>query len=205
MPVTSMRSEISKRALDIVGSAGGLLIAAPVLIISAAAIVATDGRPVIFRQQRVGRNERPFEILKFRSMRTGAPGIQVSSDRDPRITGVGAVLRKTKIDELPQLVNVLRGEMSLVGPRPEVPRYVAQWPRELRPVILSVRPGITDPASIAFRNESELLAAAEDPEATYQDKILPRKAAVYADYVQSRTFRGDLQIMLKTVAAVVRS
>lgn len=205
MPVTSMRSALSKRALDIVGSAGGLLITAPVLLISAAAIAATDGRPVLFRQQRVGRNERAFEILKFRSMRTGAPGAQVSSDRDPRITRIGAVLRKTKIDELPQLVNVLRGEMSLVGPRPEVPRYVEEWPQELRPVILSVRPGITDPASIAFRNESELLAAAEDPEATYKDEILPRKAAMYADYVRSRTFRGDVQIMLDTVTVVVRS
>lgn len=205
MPVTSMRSALSKRALDIVGSAGGLLITAPVLLISAAAIVATDGRPVIFRQQRVGRNERTFEILKFRSMRSGTQGIQVSTDRDPRITRIGAVLRKTKIDELPQLVNVLRGEMSLVGPRPEVPRYVEQWPQELRPVILSVRPGITDPASIAFRNESELLAAAEDPEATYKDEILPQKAAMYAHYVRSRTFRCDVQIMLDTVATVVRS
>ncbi|MGP9707027.1 sugar transferase [Brachybacterium sp. AOP24-D1-21] len=200
-----MRSALSKRALDIFGSAGGLLITAPVLLISAAAIAATDGRPVLFRQQRVGRNERAFEILKFRSMRTGAPGAQVSSDHDPRITRIGAVLRKTKIDELPQLVNVLRGEMSLVGPRPEVPRYVEEWPQELRPVILSVRPGITDPASIAFRNESELLAAAEDPEATYKDEILPQKAAMYADYVRSRTFRGDVQIMLDTVTAVVRS
>ncbi len=198
------RGDLVKRAMDLAAAGSGLLLISPLLLAASVAIIATDGRPVLFRQRRVGRGGTTFEILKFRSMRNGAPGLQVSSDRDPRITRVGAVLRKTKVDELPQLVNVLRGEMSVVGPRPEVPRYVEQWPGELRPTILSVRPGITDPASIAFRDESEVLAASADPEHTYLTEILPQKAAMYADYVQNRTARGDLRIIAETVRAVVR-
>ena len=198
------RRDLVKRAMDLAAAGSGLLLTSPLLFAASVAIIATDGRPVLFRQRRVGRGGTTFEILKFRSMRNGAPGLQVSSDRDPRITRVGAVLRKTKVDELPQLVNVLRGEMSVVGPRPEVPRYVEQWPEALRPTILSVRPGITDPASIAFRDESEILAASADPEHTYLTEILPQKAAMYADYVQKRTARGDLRIIADTVRAVVR-
>lgn len=201
--MTGIRDQRAKRAFDIVGAGAGLMLSSPLLLAAGIAVVATDGRPVFFSQQRVGRNGRTFEILKFRSMRTGAAGLQVSSDRDPRITRIGAILRKSKIDELPQLLNVLRGDMSIVGPRPEVPKYVAQWPYELRPVILSVRPGITDPASIEFRDESEILAASEDAEATYIGEILPRKASMYAEYVRSRTFGGDLRLIALTALAVV--
>ncbi|WP_281507768.1 sugar transferase [Brachybacterium sp. Marseille-Q7125] len=199
-----LRSSAAKRCADVAASAVGLLITSPVMLAASVAVLATDGRPVLFRQERVGKGGRPFTILKFRSMRNDQAGIQVSSDRDPRITRVGAVLRKTKIDELPQLVNVLRGEMSIVGPRPEVPRYVAQWPTELRPLILSVRPGITDPASIAFRHESEILAGSEDPETTYVKEILPQKAQMYAQYVRTQNLREDLSIVCETVKAVVR-
>lgn len=201
--MTGIRDQRAKRAFDIVGAGAGLVLSSPLLLAAGIAVVATDGRPVFFSQQRVGRNGRTFEILKFRSMRTGAAGLQVSSDRDPRITRIGAILRKSKIDELPQLLNVLRGDMSIVGPRPEVPKYVAHWPYELRPVILSVRPGITDPASIEFRDESEILAASEDAEATYIGEILPRKASMYAEYVRSRTFGGDLRLIALTALAVV--
>jgi lipopolysaccharide/colanic/teichoic acid biosynthesis glycosyltransferase len=202
--MTSPSGDRAKRTLDIAGAGAGLLVTSPILLAASAAILLTDGRPVLFRQQRVGRNGMPFEILKFRSMRNGAPGLQVSSDRDPRITRVGNVLRKSKVDELPQLVNVLRGQMSIVGPRPEVPRYVDCWPDELRPEILSVRPGITDPASIEFRDESEILAASADPEATYIEEILPRKAAMYVDYVRQRSLRRDLKLIGLTLLAVVK-
>lgn len=198
------RGSIIKRAMDVIGAGAGLVVTAPLLIAASAAVLLTDGRPVLYRQRRVGRGGTQFEILKFRSMRTGAAGIQVSSDRDPRITKVGALLRRTKVDELPQLVNVLRGEMSLVGPRPEVPKYVAHWPADTRPLILSVRPGITDPASIAFRNESEILAASGEPEATYIDDILPRKAAMYVEYVQQQSLLGDLRLILSTLKKVAR-
>lgn len=193
-----------KRLMDLVGASAALLLTAPISVVAAAAVLLTDGKPVLFRQQRVGLGGRRFDILKFRSMRNGAPGLQLSSDLDPRITRVGAVLRRAKIDELPQLVNVLRGEMSLVGPRPEVPRYVEKWPAELRTTILSVRPGITDPASIAFRHESELLAASNDAETTYIEDILPRKATMYAEYVQDRSLLGDLWLLGETVKAVIR-
>lgn len=198
------RGDRAKRVLDIAGASAGLVLTSPIFLAASAAIVLTDGRPVLFRQLRVGRNGAPFKILKFRSMRNGAPGLQVSSDRDPRITRVGNILRKSKVDELPQLLNVLRGQMSIVGPRPEVPRYVDRWPPELRPEILSVRPGITDPASIEFRDESEILAASIDPEATYIEEILPRKAAMYVEYVRRRSFSGDLRLIAMTVLAVVR-
>lgn len=194
----------AKRAMDLVGAGVGLALTAPVLVGASAAILLTDGRPILFRQHRVGRGGKQFEILKFRSMRNGSAGLQVSSDRDPRITKVGALLRRAKVDELPQLLNVLRGEMSLVGPRPEVPRYVALWPAKARPLILSVRPGITDPASIAFRNESEILAASDDPEATYIDDILPRKAAMYVEYVRRQSLIGDIGLIMSTVKKVAR-
>lgn len=193
-----------KRLMDLVGASTGLLLTAPISAAAATAVLLTDGKPVLFRQQRVGLGGTRFDILKFRSMRNGAPGPQVSSDLDPRITRVGAILRKTKIDELPQLVNVLRGEMSLVGPRPEVPRYVEKWPDELRATILSVRPGITDPASIAFRHESELLAVSDDAETTYVEDILPQKATMYTEYVHDRSLLGDLWLLGETVKAVIR-
>ena len=160
--------------------------------------------PLFYSQDRVGHHGRVFQIHKFRTMRPGAPGLQVTSDGDPRVTRVGAVLRKTKLDELPQLWDVLVGRMSLVGPRPEVPKYVALWPAQHREVILSVRPGITDPASVRWRNESEELAQAPDPEAHYVEVLLPQKAAMYAEYVRTRSFWGDVLVLFRTAVAVGR-
>lgn len=191
-----------KRVLDVVASAVGLLLAGPILLLAAVAIRVSSGAPVIFRQERVGRHGRPFAILKLRTMQTGISGAQVTAGRDPRITKLGHWLRSSKLDELPQLVNVLRGDMSLVGPRPEVPRYVAAWPRDKRQLILSVRPGITDPASIEFRREAEKLAHVDDPEQHYVDVILPRKVALYSEYVRTRSFRGDLRILTATLRSV---
>lgn len=192
-----------KRVLDTVVSAAALVVTSPALAVVAVAIKATSPGPVLFTQERVGQYGRTFRIHKFRTMRPHHDGLAVSGTGDPRVTGIGAILRKTKLDEIPQFYDVLRGDMSLVGPRPEVPEYVAQWPNEMRPIILSVRPGITDPASIEFRNEGDELALATDPESHYVRSILPRKAAAYVDYVQRRSLVGDLKILGNTAKVVL--
>ncbi|XKH56928.1 sugar transferase [Citricoccus nitrophenolicus] len=192
-----------KRVLDTVVSAAALVVTSPALAVVAATIKATSPGPVLFTQERVGQYGRTFKIHKFRTMRPDHDGLAVSGTGDPRVTRIGAILRKTKLDEIPQFYDVLRGDMSLVGPRPEVPEYVAQWPTEMRPIILSVRPGITDPASIEFRNEGDELALARDPESHYVDSILPRKAAAYVDYVQRRSLVGDLKILGNTAKVVL--
>jgi lipopolysaccharide/colanic/teichoic acid biosynthesis glycosyltransferase len=194
---------MTKRLLDVVLAVVALLLLWPVMLIVAVAVLVDSGRPVFFRQDRVGLGGRPFRIRKFRTLRTGPEGPLVSPTGDPRVTRVGAVLRRTKLDELPQLIDVVEGRMSLVGPRPEVPRYVALWPEDLRDVILSVRPGITDPASVAFRHESELLASAKDPELYYVEVLLPEKAQMYAEYVRTRSFAGDVRLIADTLLAVV--
>ncbi len=193
----------AKRVFDVVSSAAGLVVLSPVLAAVSAAIWASDRGPVFFRQERVGLHGRHFRIHKFRSMRVDNAGAQVTSANDDRITPIGKVLRKTKLDELPQLIDVLVGDMSVVGPRPEVPQYVRQWPADARAEILSVRPGISDPASVAFRNEQDELAASGDPERHYVEEILPRKVAMYRDYVRSRSFAGDLRVIGDTLAAVI--
>lgn len=193
-----------KRFIDVVASAVGLAILSPVLVVVAVAVRLDSGGPVLFRQERVGRHGVTFRIHKFRSLRTEAGGPLVSASHDSRITRVGAVLRRTKLDELPQLYDVLLGHMSLVGPRPEVPAYVALWPDGDRATILSVRPGITDPASIVLRNEADELAAAPDPEAYYLASLLPRKAGMYVEYVRTQSLRGDLRILVRTVQVVLR-
>ncbi len=191
-----------KRLVDVVVAALGLIATSPVQAAIAAAVKVDSPGPLLFRQVRVGRGGRPFEILKFRTMTTGAVGAAITPAGDARVTRVGEVLRRTKLDELPQLWNVVRGQMSLVGPRPEVPHYVDLWPSDLRDKILSVRPGITDPASIEFRDEGALLAAQPDPERYYREVLLPRKARMYAEYVDSATARGDLAILVRTVRAL---
>lgn len=196
---------IAKRVFDLVSSVIGLVVLAPILVLVSLFVWLGDRGPVFFRQERVGRGGRLFRIHKFRTMRVANSGSQVTSADDNRITPLGKVLRKTKLDELPQLIDVALGDMSLVGPRPEVPRYVAMWGDEARAEILSVRPGITDPAAIAYRNEQDELAAAEDPEAHYTQVILPRKVAMYRDYVRNRSFTGDIKVILGTLAAVFRS
>lgn len=193
----------AKRAFDLVVAGSGLVLSAPVLAVIAVAVAVESPGGVLFRQERVGLGGRTFRIHKFRTMRAVHSGSLVSATGDARVTRVGRLLRASKLDELPQLIDVVAGDMSLVGPRPEVPVYVAQWPAELRPLILSVRPGITDPGSIVFRHEADELAAAEDPERHYVESILPRKAQLYAAYVRERTFVGDLRILVETVRAVV--
>lgn len=193
-----------KRALDLTAAGLGLVICSPLLLAVATAIRLDGPGPVLFRQVRVGRGGAEFRILKFRTMRPDNAGAQVTSANDARITRVGAWLRRTKLDELPQLFNVLRGEMSLVGPRPEVPTYVAAWPPAARELILSVRPGITDPASVEFRHEQEELAAAVDPDDHYRRVILPRKVELYVEYVRTQSLMRDLKVLLSTIAAIVK-
>lgn len=191
-----------QRVVDIAASAGGLVVLAPVMAASAVAIKMDSPGPVFFRQERVGRHGTTFRIHKFRTMRTDVAGANVSTTGDARITRVGRILRKTKLDELPQLIDVLQGHMALVGPRPEVPEFVEKWEPARRSVILSVRPGITDPASIALRNEADELAGAVDPHRYYVEVLLPRKTAMYVDYVRTRSVAGDLSLVVKTIRAV---
>ncbi|HRH28653.1 MAG TPA: sugar transferase [Aquabacterium sp.] len=197
---------MSKRLFDWILSSLGLLVLGPVLILVALAIKLDSPGPVFFRQERVGRWGHPFWIHKFRTMRHDpvGQGLQITVGQDARITRVGAFLRASKIDELPQLIDVWVGTMSLVGPRPEVPRYVAVYPPELRDKILSVRPGITDIASIEYRDESAVLARAADPEQAYLHEVLPHKLALSARYVDQASVWTDLQLILRTLLAIVR-
>jgi lipopolysaccharide/colanic/teichoic acid biosynthesis glycosyltransferase len=174
-----------------------LVAATPVLAAAAVCIWLEDRGPILFRQQRVGLEGRLFRILKFRSMRTGAGGAQVTAASDRRITRTGAVLRRYKIDELPQLWNVVRGDMSLIGPRPEVPRYV-QLEDPVWRKVLSVRPGISDWPTLAYRHEEELLAGAADPERFYREVVLPQKLALNIRYLEGRSLRRDARLLLLT-------
>lgn len=189
---------------DVVVSGIALIVTLPVSLVVAVLVLVLEGRPVIFRQERVGRNGEHFHILKFRSMRSNAEGSHLTMSGDERITKLGRVLRHTKLDELPQLVNVLIGTMSLVGPRPEVAKNVTRWPKADRDIILSARPGLTSPATIAYRLEQRHLATVEgDHEEYYFDVIMPRKVAMNVDYVRNRTFLGDLLLIARTIRAVV--
>ena len=193
-----------KRTLDIFSAAGGLILLAPLLFAVACSIKWTSRGPVFFRQVRIGKGGRPFQILKFRSMKAAEgsqEGLNITVAGDARVTPVGRFLRRHKIDEIPQLWNVLRGEMSLVGPRPELPIYVSEYTPEQREV-LSLSPGITDPASLAYRNEEEILAAHENPEAFYRTRILPDKLARNLAYLRKITLRGDLRIISETISSL---
>ena len=195
---------IAKRAMDIVISAAALCVLWPVLLLIALAIVVDDPGPVFYRQVRVGRGGRPFRIFKFRTMVVDADkkGLSITVGRDSRITRVGAFLRRTKLDELAQLLNVLCGQMSFVGPRPEVPRYVELYTPYQRQVLL-VRPGITDYASIAYRNENDLLAGADDPERMYIETIMPDKIELNMKYLREISPLTDVRLILRTVLAVI--
>jgi lipopolysaccharide/colanic/teichoic acid biosynthesis glycosyltransferase len=195
----------AKRTLDVLAAGLGLLVASPLLAVAAVAIKLDSRGPVLFVQQRVGRNFRPFGIYKFRTMVADAPnrGGQITFGDDPRITRVGRILRKMKLDELPQLANVLVGHMSLVGSRPEVPRYVEMF-RDDYAYVLSVRPGLTDPSSVKYRHEAEQLASSADPEREYSERILPDKIALARQYVAGATFAGDLGILVKTLLRIAR-
>jgi lipopolysaccharide/colanic/teichoic acid biosynthesis glycosyltransferase len=195
---------ITKRLLDLLFSVAALLLLAPLFVLIAAWIRIESSGPAFFRQERVGRGGRLFRIHKFRTMRpqVDAKAVWLTVGADPRITSAGAFLRKYKIDELPQLIDVFLGRMSLVGPRPEVPRYVARYPANTRDLVLSVRPGITDNASIEFFEEGRLLAESDDPEKTYLEEILPRKLELYTRYVRERSTTGDLLIIVRTISRV---
>jgi lipopolysaccharide/colanic/teichoic acid biosynthesis glycosyltransferase len=193
-----------KRALDLVAATTGLLLLAPLFLVIAIAIKIESPGPIFFRQERVGRFGRPFRIFKFRTMAADAGGgtSQLTVHGDQRITRVGALLRRTKLDELAQLIDVVRGTMSLVGPRPEVPRYVAHYPPQWRERLFSVRPGITDYASVRYRDESHLLAQASDPEREYVEVILPTKLRYSLRYVERPSLRHDLQLLGLTLRSV---
>ncbi len=196
---------MAKRLFDLLGATLALaLLASPMLLV--ALLIKVDGPgPVFFRQDRVGRFGRVFRIHKFRTMVADAPqrGPALTVGADPRITRSGQWLRRTRLDELPQLIDVLLGHMSLVGPRPEVPKYVEHYPPALRDQALAVRPGITDPSSLAFLDEDELLAAAADPEREYIEHILPRKLQAAADYAASASLWTDLQVIARTLRLLV--
>lgn len=194
-----------KRAFDFTAAAFGLLLLSPVLLFAAILVKLTSPGAVIFRQERVGRGGKPFFILKFRSMVADAPnrGGQITHGADPRITAVGRLIRKTKIDELPQLFNVLRGEMSLVGPRPEVRKYVDMFAEDYKE-ILRVRPGITDLASVKYRDEAAILGAAADPEREYVERVLPEKIRLAREYVRRQSLLLDLGIIFGTLFHIAR-
>lgn len=189
-----------KRTFDIAVSAVGLLLSSPFLAMVVVSIKLTSKGPVFFRQERVGKNFVTFHILKFRTMVVDAEklGGHLTTGKDPRITSIGRFLRKTKLDELPQLINVFKGEMSFVGPRPEVSKYVEMF-REDYEELLTVRPGITDPASLKYRYESEVLGDSENPEETYVTQILPDKIALAKEYIKSSSFLFDLRLIFKTI------
>jgi lipopolysaccharide/colanic/teichoic acid biosynthesis glycosyltransferase len=196
---------MSKRLFDVVAAGCGLVVLAPVLLAIALWIRLDSPGPALFRQRRVGRHGRLFDIYKFRTMvRHPDHGLQLTVGHDPRITRAGRVLRRTKLDELPQLLNVLGGTMSLVGPRPEVPRYVDCYPPAVRQTVLSVAPGITDLAAILYKDENDILGRAPDPERAYIETILPVKLEYYERYVRDRSFWLDLRILVRTLAAILR-
>jgi len=192
-----------KRAFDFGVSLGGLVVLSPLLAVAAALVKLSSPGPALYRGARVGRDGRTFQILKLRTMRIGADtlGPAVTTAADARITPVGRFLRRTKFDEVPQLVNVVRGEMSLVGPRPEHPDFVKHYSEDQRKV-LSVRPGLTSPAALAYIREEEMLADA-DPVAQYMTTIMPQKLALDLDYLRTATFVGDLRIIGRTLARVI--
>lgn len=193
-----------KRLFDIVASGIGLLVLSPVFLILAIWIKLDSPGPVFYRQVRVGRGNKDFRIFKFRSMRVGSDkgSLVTVGGHDPRITSSGYFIRKFKLDEFPQLINVFVGDMSLVGPRPEVRHYVDYWtPEQMH--VLDVKPGITDPASIKFRNENELMEQAEDPEKYYIEVIMQEKIKLYLEYVRNHSFWGDIALIFKTFWVIV--
>ena len=193
-----------KRLFDLIASGLGLIVLSPLFLIIAIWIKLDSKGAVFYRQVRVGRNNKDFRIFKFRSMRVGADkgSLVTIGGRDPRVTRSGYWIRKFKLDELPQLINVFIGDMSLVGPRPEVRHYVDYWtPEQMH--VLDVRPGITDPASIKFRNENELMEQAEDPEKYYIEVIMQEKIKLYLEYVEKHNFFYDLGLIFKTFWVIV--
>ena len=197
---------MAKRGFDLSIAMLGLVLLLPLFLAIAVVIKLESPGPVFFRQERVGRGGKTFLIHKFRTMTVAGEStlMQLTVGADRRINRFGKLLRKSKLDELPQLLDIIAGDMSLVGPRPEVPRYVALYPPELRDVVLLVRPGITDRASIEFKDESTLLGQAADPHEFYVKKVLPIKLSYYVKYAQEHTFGGDLKIIAATFVALFK-
>ena len=196
---------VFKRVFELFLVLIGLILILPIWIIISIVIVINSGFPIFFRQTRVGKDGKNFRLLKFRTMRSNKTSAKGSFDAGDtsRVTTEGRFLRRTKLDELPQLVNVLVGEMSLVGPRPEVRQWVNAYPEKWR-VIHKVKPGITDNASILFRNEEEILASSIEPEETYRNIILPKKLSLYLEYVKTQSLAQDCQIIFKTLLILIR-
>lgn len=194
-----------KRIFDIVTSGLGLIVLSPLFLFLALWIKYDSRGPVFYRQVRVGRNNKNFRLYKFRSMRSGADrqGLITIGGRDPRVTRAGYYIRKYKLDELPQLINVFVGDMSIVGPRPEVRRYVDLYtPEQMQ--VLTVRPGITDMASIRYRNENELLEQAEDPEKYYREVVMPDKLKINREYIERASFWFDIRLIFCTLQAIIK-
>lgn len=196
---------IAKRLFDLFFTLPGLLLLSPMFLIIALWVRLDSPGPVFFRQERVGRFGKTFRIFKIRTMclDAEAKGRQITVGRDPRITASGRFLRKYKLDELPQILNVIIGDMSLVGPRPEVPRYVSLYSQEVLELVLSVKPGITDLASIEYKDENAILGRAVDPEKAYIEEVMPKKLAYYQQYVAEQSLWTDFKIILKTIVAII--
>ena len=191
-------SKAFTRVFDVTCSAAGLLLLLPVFAEVAVAIILDDGLPICFRQTRVGRSGKLFRIWKFRTMRHGSQGSVITASGDARVTRAGARLRKYKLDELPQLFNVLKGDMSLIGPRPEVPEYV-QFQAPMWQAILEARPGITDLATLLYRDEEKILGACPNADTFYRESVLPAKLFWNLAYLRSRSFRQDLKLIFLTI------
>jgi lipopolysaccharide/colanic/teichoic acid biosynthesis glycosyltransferase len=204
-PSVSFYFRRGKRILDITVSTAVLILALPFFLLIAVAVELSSPGPILFRQERVGKGGVGFNILKFRSMRAHAEsnGLQITGAGDKRVTRLGSLLRRTKLDELPQFWNVLRGDMSLVGPRPEVPKYVAMYDSEER-AVLSIRPGITDPASISYRHEEKLLGRQLDPEQFYVKCLMPQKLAMNLKYLVDISFANDIRLIWRTAVMTLR-
>ena len=202
-----LRHPCAKRTFDVIASSVALVVLSPVMAVVAFAVRATSPGPALFRQRRIGRDQRPFLVLKFRTMVDGAErlGRETAGSSDPRITEFGAILRRTKLDELPQLVNVLRGEMSVVGPRPEIPFYAENYNLEDR-VVLSVRPGITDPSSLQLADLDGLMETRgnQSPADFYSQVVQPQKMQLQKQYIANQTLLGDVRIVLATIARIVQ-
>ena len=196
---------MAKRIFDLCTAALALLLLSPLLLLLALWIKLDSPGPVLFRQERVGRHGVLFCIHKFRTMAVDAPtrGPQITLAQDPRVTRAGGWLRRHRLDELPQLLNVLQGHMSLVGPRPELPHFVAHYPEPLRATVLAVRPGLTDPSAITYLDEAALLVGPADPEQVYIERILPTKLRLQADYAARATFLSDIGVLLRTLLALL--
>lgn len=195
-----------KRMFDLFFALSGLIVLAPFLIVIAIWIKLDSNGPVFFKQKRVGRFEKEIDVYKFRSMVVDAEskGLKITIGRDPRITNSGHFIRKYKIDEFAQLINVANGTMSLVGPRPEVQEYINEYPQSIKDKVLSVKPGITDYASIEFKDENSLLEGAEDPHQTYINDILPIKQKYYSQYVDEQSLCLDIRLIFLTIIAIIK-